>query len=170
MRVPELSRELHQFCYTPAGSSGSAATCTVRTPTAAPSATAVSANAVSPRVYFGAATTTFFYSPFTANRSFDAVLPNVGATYKVTSNISVYANYSESQSAPKVDNLYGLLRDGTFANTQPETSSSEDFGIRYQGRRVIASIAGYHTSVENRIVSTRDPTDDTIIDRNVGSV
>ena len=167
VRIPQLSRELTQFCYTPAGSSGSTAICTVRTPVAA---VALSPNAVSQRVTFSNSATAFYYSPFKAKRDFDDVLPTVGASYKLTSSITAYGNYTESQSAPKVDNLYGLLTDGTFANTQPETSQSIDYGFRYQARRVIAQIGAYHTTVSNRIVSTRDPNSDVIIDRNVGSV
>ena len=142
VRIPELTRELNQFCYTQAGTSGANPFCTVRTPTVAttsPNAAVVqvSPSAVSQRVTFGTLTTTsvLYYRPFALKRTFDATLPNVGASFKLTPNITAYANYTESQSAPRVDNLYGLQANGIPTNVQPETSTSEDYGVRFQSRR-----------------------------------
>ena len=164
VRIPELSRDLTQFCYSTPGSS--TATCTVRTPA---TSVKLAPDAIANAVTFGTSATRYI-APFKATRDYDDVLPSVGASYRLTDNFTVYANYTESQSAPKVDNLYTVTALGQLGQAVPETSQSIDYGIRFQARRVIAQVGAYHTSVDNRIVSTRDPNDDTIIDRNVGSV
>jgi iron complex outermembrane receptor protein len=164
VRIPELTRDLNQYCYSVAGST--TATCTVRTPA---TSVKLAPDAVANAVTFAGSTTRYF-APFHAVRKFDAVLPNVGAVYRLTPSFSLYGNYSESQSAPKVDNLYTVTSLGQLGQVKPETSQSMDYGVRYQARRMIAQLGGYHTVIDNRIVSTRDPNDDTFIDRNVGKV
>ncbi|MBI1685944.1 TonB-dependent receptor [Caulobacter hibisci] len=164
IRAPLQKRELHQFCYSQAGSS--TYTCSDRTPaTSVKLATDAVANAVT----FGTSTTRYF-TPFKAIRKYDAVLPSYGASFKITDSGTIFASYSEQQSSPKVDNLYTLTSTGKLGEVQPETSKGYDFGYRYNKGGIVGSISGWGSTIKDRIVSTRDPTDDTIIDRNVGDV
>jgi len=164
VRLPTLDRELHQYCYSQAGSS--TAYCTTRTPT---TTAALADGAVAQVVTFGTSTTKYF-TPFSAERSYDDVLPNVGLSYRIGEAHTVFANYAEQMSAPKVDNLYTLTSTGELGSAEPETGKTVEVGYRFRSPRVMASASVYQTDIENRIVSTRDPTDDTYIDRNVGAV
>jgi iron complex outermembrane recepter protein len=172
VRAPLQKRELHQFCYSTAGSS--TYTCTSRIPT---SSTLLVPDAVTPQATFatvnvttGAATTTRLFAPFTAIRKYDAVLPNFGASFRLTDAFTAFGSYSEQQSSPKVDNLYTLTSAGRLGEVQPETSTGYDFGVRYNKGGLVGSVSGWGSKIKDRIVSTRDPNDDTIIDRNVGNV
>jgi iron complex outermembrane receptor protein len=162
VRFPTLDRELHQYCYSRAGST--TYYCTSRTPT---STTTLASGAVAQSVVINGAT---YFSPFDAKRSFDAVLPNVGLSWRLNDIGSVYASYSEQMSSPKVDNLYTLTSTGALGSVEPETGKTVEVGYRFQTPSVMASISTYQTQIENRIVTTTDPTDNTYIDRNVGAV
>jgi iron complex outermembrane receptor protein len=164
VRLPTLDRELHQFCYSKAGSS-STAYCTTLSPT---STSALATGAVASSVVVNGTT---YFSPFSAKRSYDAVLPNLGLSYRVTDTSTVYGSYSEQMSAPKVDNLYALTATGALGNVEPETGKTFELGYRFHLPTVMASVSVYDTKIKNRIVSTVDPTDNsTYIDRNVGRV
>jgi iron complex outermembrane receptor protein len=160
VRAPFLKRELHQFCFTPTNST-SFVYCTGEIPTAP---------AADGTVGFATQGSTRYFRPYAATKKFDDILPNAGVSYRFAENNMVFVSYTEQQSAPKVDNLYTLTKTGALGDVLPETSQSYDFGYRYQSGTVLASLSGYFSEFHNRIVSTRDPTDDTIIDRNVGDV
>ena len=172
VRAPLLKRELHQFCYSAAGSS--TYTCTTQTPVSStlltPDAVAAQATFNVTNVVTGVVTQTKLFAPFAAIRKYDAVLPSVGVAFRLSDTSSIFASYNEEQSAPKVDNLYTLTSLGRLGAVDPETSKGIDFGYRYHNGGVIGSISGWATTVSNRIVSTRDPVDDSLIDRNVGDV
>ncbi len=159
LRQPNLKRELHQFCYTQQSNTGTVY-CTSQTP---------SAPALDGTVTFPTSGTKY-YQPFSTTRSYSKTLPNVGAAWRIDDRNIVFAAYAEELSPPKVDNLYNLKSDGTIDPVQSETSATYELGYRYQSSRVLGSVVGWHTKVKNRIVSTRDPLDDSIIDRNVGDV
>lgn len=162
VRLPTLDRELNQYCYSRAGST--TYYCSSMTPTA----TAAKADgAVASVVTVNGAT---YFSPFSAKKSYDDILPNVGLSYRIGANHSVYASYSEQMSAPKVDNLYTLTSTGALGNVEPETGQTAEIGYRFRTPTVMASASVYHTSIQNRIVTTVDQNDGTYIDRNVGDV
>ncbi len=124
---------------------------------------------ITPKVNFAGASGDY-YAPFDAKKSYKKVLPTVGLSFALTDNVKVYGSYTEQQAAPKVDNLYTLGANGALGDVRPETSKSFDGGVRYQSGSVLGQLGGYHTEINNRIVSTRSQDDDVIIDRNVGSV
>ncbi|MBI1683321.1 TonB-dependent receptor [Caulobacter hibisci] len=164
VRAPTLDRELNQYCYSFAGSS-STAYCTSLNPT---STAAKADGAVASKVVVNGTT---YFSPFSATKSYDAVLPNVGLSYKLANAHTVYASYSEQMSAPKVDNLYALTATGALGDADPETGQTFELGYRFRIPAVMASASIYHTAIQNRIVSTVNPDDtSTYIDRNVGDV
>ena len=162
VRLPTLDRELNQYCYSRAGST--TYYCSSMTPTA----TAAKADgAVASVVTVNGAT---YFSPFSAKKSYDDILPNVGLSYRIGDNHSVYGSYSEQMSAPKVDNLYTLTSTGALGNVEPETGQTVEVGYRFRTPTVMASASVYHTNIQNRIVTTVDQNDGTYIDRNVGDV
>lgn len=163
VRLPTLDRELHQFCYSRAGST--TYYCTSLSPT---STGTVASGAVAASVVVNGAT---YFAPFSAKRSYDAVLPNLGLSYRLSDTGTVYGSYSEQLSAPKVDNLYTLTTTGALGNVEPETGKTMELGYRFRAPTVMASVSVYDTKIKNRIVSTVDPTDtSTYLDRNVGAV
>ena len=107
-----------------------------------------------------------FRFPFKGSVDYSKVLPNLGATYRLTENNLFYVSYAAGFSAPKTDDLYTAPAN----NVRPETSNNFAAGYRYQTRSLNASINAYDTEYKNRIEQTFDPNDVTSsIDRNVGN-
>ena len=168
VRAPFFTRELNQFCFSLSGTS------TVRCTTETPSATLANGN-----VNFASTGTGQYIRPYSQTLKYDAVLPNLGASYRFLDNNSVYASYAEGISLPRTDNLYQPVRNASgeldFSSVQPETTKSYDVGYRYTSSTLIASIAAWYVTFENRIVTSFDndpnsPTFNLSIDRNLGSV
>jgi iron complex outermembrane receptor protein len=163
VRAPFFRRNLTNNCYTIGGQS-SDAYCTSQT--AAQVAALDLANG----------TSTNFGAPYKNRiKTYDAVLPNVGATYNLTSTISAFASYSKGISVPRTDNLYGFddVTISPVAALEPEKTDSYDLGLRYTSSLIQAQVAAWKIDYKNRIISTT-----TILegggtistDRNVGSV
>ncbi|GBF57832.1 ferric-pseudobactin 358 receptor [Candidatus Phycosocius bacilliformis] len=163
VRAPFFERQLDQRCYSQNGTSN--VLCTTETP----NATLANRN-----VTFASTGSTQYIAPYKATRKYDAVLPNISASYEFLPNNSVYASYAEGFSAPRTDNLYTPLRFVTGAillnNAVPETTQSFDIGYRYQGQNLTTSVALWNTKYDNRIVTAFDDTLGINVDRNVGSV
>lgn len=168
VRAPFFTRELNQFCFSQNGTS------TVRCTTEAVASTLANGN-----VTFASTGTSQFIRPYSQELKYDAVLPNVGASYRFMDNHSVYAAFAQGISLPRTDQLYQPVRNAAggldFATVQPETTDSYDLGYRYTSSRIIASAALWYISYDNRIVTSfdNDPTSPTFnlsIDRNLGSV
>lgn len=164
VRAPFFKRELNQYCHT-VNASGNVL-CT----TQAPAATRANGNVV----FVDTPTATEYIPPFAATAKFEEILPNVGVTYAVTDNHTVYASYAGGLSAPRTDNLYSVRRlpDGSLAraNPDPEQTDSFDLGWRYSADNIIASAAYWQSKFKNRIVSAFDPDLGFSVDRNVGDV
>lgn len=166
VRAPWFERELNQYCYSQNG------TTFVRCTNEKPATTLANGN-----VTFAGSTTTQFIEPFSRKVKFDDLLPNIGATYKLGDG-QFYGDYAESTSLPRTDNLYTPFRLGTattlqpitLSNAQPETSKTFEGGYRYDSKEIIASLSGWHTDFENRIVTSFDQDLGISIDRNVGKV
>ncbi|MFJ6022964.1 TonB-dependent receptor [Brevundimonas sp. NPDC092305] len=168
-RAPKFERELNQFCYSQNGSS------TVRCTTETPSATLANGN-----VQFASTGTTVYIPPYSANLSYDDVLPNAGITYRLDGGHSFYLSYAEGLSVPRTDNLYQPVRNTgsteiDFSTVQPERTKAYDLGYRFRSGAAIAQVAIWHVDFENRIVQSTDndinsPTFGFSVDRNVGSV
>jgi iron complex outermembrane receptor protein len=105
--------------------------------------------------------------------NYNRVLPNIGLTYNLSSDVSAYVSYAKGLSVPGTDNLYNSFyyAAGTpKALPQPETTDSFDLGVRYNTGRVQAQLAGWYTKFQNRTVSVYDVDTDTSIYRNLGAV
>jgi iron complex outermembrane receptor protein len=157
LRAPFFTRELNQYCYTEARGSGFAY-CSAEP---ASSLRIIAPDAVVPLT--GAVP---YYAPFTAKYKFDALLPNIGATYRVMDRVSVFGSYAKGLSAPRTDNLYR----SPIIEITPEKTDSFDLGARYTSRVVQAQATAWMINYQNRIVSSFNPDLGISIDRNVGKV
>jgi iron complex outermembrane receptor protein len=159
VRAPFFRRNLTNYCYTIRGNA-SDAYCTSQSPES------VAANPL----------TAGFGAPYEHRiKKYDALLPNVGLTYELVNNLSVFASYSKGFSVPKTDNLYSY-DDVTIRpadEVQPEKTDSFDLGLRYNSGIIQAQVAGWYVYYKNRIISSIQELEGggTInIDRNVGAV
>jgi iron complex outermembrane receptor protein len=163
VRAPFFRRELNQNCYSQNASSN------VRCTSEVPNATLANGN-----VTFATTGTTQYIAPYQRELKYDDILPNVGATYRFGEGHSVYVSYAENLSAPRTDSLYTVARlaDGSVGNptVQPESTQTFDIGYRYSTSTIVASVAGFATNYDNRIVNTYDEDLGTFVDRNVGAV
>ena len=169
VRAPYFTRELNQYCYTPNGGSGGTgggSLCTTQVPVV----TRPNGNVV----FFNTPAAVEFIPPYQDTIKFDDVLPNIGATYKLTATQSIYMSYAENLSAPRTDNLYPVRRqgDGSIGRGIPEseTTTAYDIGWRFNSDEFLASAAAYYIDYDNRIVSSFDPDLGFSVDRNVGKV
>jgi iron complex outermembrane receptor protein len=97
---------------------------------------------------------------------YDDVLPNVGVSYDITSDLTVYASYAETLSAPRTDDLY----DRTLVDPGPETAKAYDLGLRYQTPTLMISGAVWYNDFSNRIERVFDEAAGIAISANVGDV
>ena len=107
-----------------------------------------------------------FIAPFERTYKYDAVLPNIGGSFRFTDFLSVFASYAKGFSAPRTDNLYRALS----VDVVPERTDSFDLGLRWTSRTVQAQVTGWAINYENRIVTSFDPELGISVDRNVGKV
>ena len=157
LRAPFFTRDLNQFCYTEARGGGFAY-CS--------SEPVSSLLIIGPNDPVPGTGPTPYYAPFTAKYKFDKLLPNVGVTYKVTDEASIFASYAKGFSSPRTDNLYRA----PIVTVDPETTDAFDAGIRYTSRDIQAQATGWVINYSNRIVSSFNPDLGISIDRNVGKV
>ncbi len=167
-RAPFFKRELNQYCFSQNASFN------VRCTSEAPLATLTNGN-----VTFASTGATQYIRPYATEVEYDAFLPNAGIVFRPATGHSIYASYAQGFSAPRTDNLYSPVRaaNGTlnFSTVEPETTDTFDLGYRFRNDRTIASIAGWYTTYDNRIVSSREtdpnsPFFDQFTDRNLGEV
>lgn len=153
-RDPFISRNLNQYCYT---SPPSAVYCTS----------------------FPSLGATGRVLPFTINKTYSQVLPNVGLTWSFDKAHSVFIDYTEALNAPVNDDLYyvGTIGAGGSTTTtpgaltvKPETSRTVEGGYRYQTSRLRYTIDGYYIEDNNHIVSAFNQLTQDSVDTNVGSI
>ena len=188
VRDPRFTRHLNEFCYE---YNGSNAYCDTVSPLAVAAALA-SDNAVAhtpgttataltslfqilstsnassiTNIKYGANGLANFRLPFHQTYNYTKVLPNLGASYDLNSQNSVYATFTEGFSAPKTDDLYVSSGDPV----QPETTYNYGAGYRYKTSTLTFSGNLWYSQWKNHIVQSFDPLDTTLsIDRNVGAV
>ncbi|PSJ38097.1 TonB-dependent receptor [Allosphingosinicella deserti] len=153
LRAPFFKRDLDQRCFATNASGGVFCTAESQAEVVANNPTYVAPREV-----------TFKY---------DKLLPNVGFTYALTPEASLFANYAKGISVPSTDNLYNSLffAPGTEgAQPSPETTDSFDLGVRYTNRLVQAQLAGWYTKFNNRLASSFDPELNETVYRNLGKV
>ncbi|MEG3088988.1 TonB-dependent receptor [Sphingomonas sp. PB4P5] len=162
VRAPFFRRNLNNYCYTIAGQSNDAY-CTSQTP-----AQVAAVDAAVTGVQLGA--------PYAKRiKKYDAVLPNVGATFALTSEISAFGSFSKGISVPRTDNLYGFddVSITPVQAVEPEKTDSYDLGLRYSSSLIQAQVAAWKIDYQNRIISTTtllEGGQTLSVDRNVGDV
>lgn len=118
-------------------------------------------------------TATGFAVPQQRVFDYNKVLPNLGVSYEVYDNLTVFANYSKGLSVPGTDNLYNAFyfpKGTPSATPTPETTDNIDIGYRYRTSRIQAQLSGFYTQFQNRLVSAYDPVLDRNVYRNLGDV
>lgn len=154
VRAPFFTRDLNQYCYTQSNSSN--VSCTSQTAVASPNAGFVR---------FGASTTDYI-RPFKRTYEYNAVLPNIGVSYKLAEDHQLFTSYIQGLSAPRTDQLYTE----DLNNVQPEETQAFDVGYRYNGDTVQFSTAVFVNKYSNRIQSAFDDATGAFIDRSIGDV
>ncbi|GAA0383495.1 TonB-dependent receptor [Brevundimonas terrae] len=159
VRAPFFDRELNNYCYQRDTFN---AYCTTETP----SVVNPDGTVQFPSSAMNSNANNKYRAPVSFDKKYDAVLPNLGVTWKFGDSQSIYASYAEGFSAPRTDDLYDVVD----VNPEPETTNSYDIGYRFQSGTLIASIAAWKTDYANRIVRTYDEAADMYLTRNVGDV
>jgi iron complex outermembrane receptor protein len=87
----------------------------------------------------------------------DYFLPQVGATFALTSKDEVFFNYAENFAAPSTAVISGTVFDQS--KLEAERANNLDLGIRTTRGKLSASLAGYFIQYKNRIgdVTAYDP-------------
>lgn len=161
LRAPFFKRELNQNCYSQ--SKSSSVVCGTETAVRQADGT------------FKLGTRTASYlAPYSREVEFDDILPNVNVSWNFSGPHSVYGSFAQSLTLPRTDNLYTVFFDTagniTSPITEPEKTTTYDFGYRYQTGTLIASANAWYTKFDNRIVSRFDQDLGVSFDSNVGNV
>ncbi|UDF04244.1 TonB-dependent receptor [Asticcacaulis sp. AND118] len=150
LRAPKLTRDLNNYCYQ---MNTFTAYCSTN-PTAAADARAA------------AGATAAIQAPVSFTKEYDKVLPNLGVSYKINNNQSIYASYAETLSAPRTDDLY----DSKIPNLVPEHGKTVDLGYRYSAAKVSANVAVWHTDFAHRIERAYDDVEQISTSTDIGDV
>ena len=104
---------------------------------------------------------------------YNEILPNLGAVFDITRQISAFASYAKGISVPSTDNLYNafFFPVGTdAAKPNPEITDSFDGGLRYRSSKIQAQFSGWLTKFKDRTASAFDPELNQNVFRNLGDV
>jgi outer membrane receptor protein involved in Fe transport len=96
-------------------------------------------------------------APVVVKRNVHQTKPNLGALYKLTPNVRVYANYSESYFVNQTDNPVDIAGDPSRGiEYKPETAKGWDYGVKgsFLNDRFTYTIGGYY--IERFNVSVTD--------------
>lgn len=162
--APFYKRDLNQYCFTT--SLSGFVNCIAGGNVAA-------YQAANPYVVNAAGRPSGAAPPQSRTYKYDKVLPNVGATFRLTPALSIAASFAQNLSVPGTDTLYNSLyvpATNAAAQPRPETSDSYDLSLRYQRSTVQAALTGWYSTYKNRIVSAYDIDCDCSIDTNLGAV
>jgi iron complex outermembrane recepter protein len=156
VRAPFFTRDLTNNCYT--SSAGGFVEC-FGTGAAIPATT----NTLRPT----------WATPQQRKLKYDAILPNVGLSYKLAPAVTLFANFSKGLQVPGTDPLYNsfFFPVGT-AGAQPkaETTSSFDLGGRYVTNTLQVQATAWFTGYNNRLASAYDVDLNQTVYRNLGKV
>jgi len=165
VRAPFFKRDLNQYCYQRDTFN---AYCTTQTPTPV---AGTNDGTGRPLVTFpvsalNPSAANRYGQPRQFTRKYDDVLPNVGVSYDFTDDLTVYASYAETLSAPRTDDLY----DRVLVDPGPEHAKAFDLGLRYQSGPVLAAVAIWRNEFSNRIERVFDEQAGIAFSANVGDV
>lgn len=158
-RAPFFKRELNNFCYQ---ADTFNARCTTQTPTAVVGTDDGSGQTL---VTFPGSSTQYG-RPRHFERKYEKVLPNLGVSFKLTDDQSIYASYAQTLSAPRTDDLY----DQKLTDPGPEKADVFDLGYRYQTPTFMFAGAVWYNSFSNRIERAFDEAANIFYSINVGDV
>ena len=168
LRSPWFIRNLNNHCFT--SSASGFVECTGRDPARDAIIAQLNPQVADPttgRVISG-------WSPPQKRRfTYHKLLPNIGAIYDFTGQLSGFANYSKGLSVPSTDNLYNSFFFPTFADAakpKPEVTDSFDGGFRYRTSKIQAQLSGWYTHFTNRQAQAFDPELNVSVFRNLGTV
>lgn len=159
VRAPFFKRELNNFCYQ---SDTFNARCTTETPITVVG----SDDGFGQTLVTFAGSSTQYGRPRHFERKYDDVLPNVGVSYELSDDQTVYLSYAQTLSAPRTDDLYDKLN----TDPAPETADVFDLGYRYQTPEFMFAAALWYNSFSNRIERAFDETANIFYSINVGDV
>lgn len=165
VRAPFFKRELNNFCYQQ-NTFNAYCTTQVGTPVAGTDDGTGRPLVTFPQATLNSSATLQYGRPRSWELKYDKLLPNVGVSYDFTDDLSVYASYAETLSAPRTDDLY----DQKLADPGPEIAKAIDLGIRYQTPQLLISAAVWHNNFTNRIERTFDEQAGIAFSTNVGDV
>lgn len=167
-RMPFFKRDLNQYCFTTnsGGGSGAFVDCVPEDQQAAYAAARGYTYNATANTATGAAI------PQSRSLKYDKFLPNVGAVFKITPQISLAGSYAKNLSVPSTDTLYNafFFPDGSEgAYRKPETSDSFDTSLRYTSSKVQAALTGWYSTYKDRLITAYD-IDGNPTDANLGPV
>jgi iron complex outermembrane receptor protein len=168
IRAPFFVRKLQNYCFT--SSASGFVECSGQDPARDAQIAALNPYVVDPvtgRVISG------FSPPQKRNFKYDKLLPNIGAVYDLTNQLSAFASYTKGLSVPSTDNLYNsffFAPNTEQAKPKPELTDSFDGGLRYRSRKIQAQLSGWYTHFTNRQASAFDPELNVSVFRNLGTV
>ncbi len=164
VRAPFLHRELTNFCFT--RNNGGSVSCVFgASGTAYGAAFPYTINATT-------GTPAGSAPPQTRTYNYSAVLPNAGLTYVMPVG-ETFFNYSKGFSAPQTTALYQsfYFPQGTAgAQPGPEKADNFDLGWRINGSHLSAQVDVWYTHFTNRLGTQFNPTENTSVYANVGTV
>lgn len=166
LRMPFFVRHLNNFCYQRDTSN---AFCTTQTPTPIPGTDDGTGRPLVTFPVSGPFNTNAsnrYGQPRSFDRKYDDVLPNVGVSYDFTDQLTGYASFAKTLSAPRTDDLY----DQILVDPGPEKASAYDLGLRYQSGAFMAAGAVFLNDFSNRIERSYDDLTGISLSQNVGDV
>ena len=169
VRAPFFKRDLTNNCAT-----SSAAGFVECFGTNAAGLAAYQAN--NPTVTIGAgasATTSPLQGPQQRILKYNKILPNLGLTYDLDENGSIFANYSKGLQVPGTDSLYNsffFAPTAQQARPRAETTDNFDVGVRWRSGNLRAQFSAWYTKYKDRLAQAYDPDLDRSVYRNLGEV
>jgi iron complex outermembrane recepter protein len=119
---------------------------------------------------------------YEVDRTYSAVLPSLGATYKLSEPLQVFGNVTQNMRAPSNFVLSNWTSNATYVNGQAttytltpnnaikeETATNFEAGLRYNGQSIQGSLALYDVEFKNRIASAYNAGTNSYSDFNVGN-
>ena len=157
VRAPFVHRVLDQLCFTTNGAgSTSSVSCVFGASAAA----------------FAAANPTAA-APQTRRYNYNAVLPNVGGTFKLPGQGEIFTNYSKGFQAPYTTALYSTFYYAQGADglePRPEKSDNFDLGYRITAHRLTGMVDLWYTNYSNKLGTSYDAVQQITTYTNLGPV
>jgi len=165
VRAPFFKRDLNQYCYQ-RDTFNAYCTTQVGTPVAGTNDGTGRPLVTFPVSALNPSASNRYGQPRSFTRKYDDVLPNVGVSYDVTEDLTVFASYAETLSAPRTDDLY----DRVLVDPGPENAKTFDVGMRFQRGPILAAASVWRNEFSNRIERVFDEQAGIAFSANVGDV